>query len=275
MKRLLAVLPLLLLTGCAEKLPELPELAPLFSSEQPDAEPDSAQNTEPVSETRKRDAIIPADAPQIMTEAATDTLSARMLYVLTLRDLLEQHLLPSGSELEIKGDIEKNRFAVLDIDGDGREELILEISQADVENCFTAVYDMDADGDLRREVRYAAEVGFWSDGIVIATYTDARETDGEFVPFAAAQYDAQQDVYTEFAYVSALDKEMLEKQGLEDEYPEDADTSHSGRVYCIYGDTPVDVKEYEAWYDSWHTGLTETDVPLVSLTDENISKLED
>ena len=272
MKRLCVLLPLLLLTGCTERITRLPEFAMLHPTEEA-----SQTETETITETTKRsaNAVIPADAPQIMTEVTTDLVSARMLYALTLRDLLEHSILPSGSELEVKGEIEKNRFAVYDIDHDDREELILEITQADAEDCFTAVYDMDADGDLRREVRYSAELSFWSDGIVIASYTDAAETDGDFIPYAAAQYNKELDIYEEFAYAAVLDRAILEKQDMLDEYPEDADVSHSGKVYYVSDGEPMDVKEYEKWYASWHTDLVETEVPMQALTAENIEKLEE
>jgi hypothetical protein len=60
-----------------------------------------------------------------------------------------------------------------------------------------------------------------------------------------------------------------------DEYPEDADVSHSGKVYYVSDGEPMDVKEYEKWYASWHTDLVETEVPMQALTAENIEKLEE
>ena len=252
---------LLLLTGCAQtEIPDVPET------------PDPAAETTAPTETAAPDTQ--SEQPtQAVSPDVDETAKARALYVKTLTDLHDQKLLPNGNPLTVVGDLEANRFAVCDIDGDEREELLLEITQADVNDAFTAVYDMDSAGDLRREVRYAAQVSFWSDGIVIAEYPDAAESEQDFIPYAAAQYDADQDVYTEFAYVSAIDRDKLAANGLLDEYPEDADTSGTGRVYCIRGDNPVDVTEYEAWYASWHTELTAQDVPYQALTAENIEKL--
>ncbi len=269
MKRLWAVTAglAILLTGCMDRVAQLPELEFLHLN---DAEP--AETTAP-AETAPS-GFQPDTGQPITFEAVTES-PAQDLYAMTLRDLHDKLLLPSGKELELDGDIEKNRFAVYDIDGDGREELILEVTQTAVENRFTAVYDIDADGDLRREVRYEADISFWSKGIVIAQYPDAAEHEGDFVPYAAAQYDKEQDAYPEFAYVSAIDRDTLTAQGLSDEYPFGADKSNSGRVYCISGDTPIDVTEYETWYASWHTNLKELEVPLAELTDENIKKLEE
>ena len=267
MKRIRAavLLPLLLLTGCAERVTRLPELAFL----QPTTE---AAETSP-AETA--DPVFQPDTGQPIFIETVPELPAQDLYLRTLQDLHDDLILPSGKELELDGDIEKNRFAVVDIDGDGRDELILEVTQTVPEERFTAVYDIDADGDLRREVRYEAEVTFWSSGVVIASYPDAAEHGDDFIPYAAAQYDKEQDTYTEFAYVSALDRDTLAAHGLEDEYPSGADKSRSGRVYCISGDTPVDVTEYETWYASWHDRLHEISVPLAELTEENIRKLEE
>lgn len=262
MKRLCAAAALLLvLTGCARmEIPGTPEA------------PESAAETTVPTETAATDAP-PEPSMQAASPDVDETAKARDLYIKTLTDLHDQKLLPNGNALAVVGDLEANRFAVCDIDGDEREELLLEITQADVNDAFTAVYDMDSDGDLRREVRYAAQVSFWSGGIVIAEYPDAAESEQDFIPYAAAQYDADQDVYTEFAYVSAIDRDKLAAAGLLDEYPEDADTSSTGRVYCIRGDNPVDVTEYEAWYASWHTELTAQDVPYQTLTAEHIEEL--
>ena len=268
MKRLLAaaLIPLLL-TGCAERVTRLPELSFLHSGDTPtEPETTAPETTAPVFQPDTGNPIVIETVPELPPQD---------LYLQTLRDLHDKQLLPSGKELALDGDIEKNRFAVQDIDGDGRDELLLEITQTAPEERFTAVYDIDADGDLRREVRYEAEVTFWSRGIVIASYPDAAEHEGDFIPFAAAQYDKEQDTYTEFAYVSAIDRDTLAAHGLSDEYPFGADTSKSGRVYCISGDTPIDITEYEKWYTSWHTGLREISVTLLELTEDNIRKLEE
>ena len=123
---------------------------------------------------------------------------------------------------------------------------------------------MDADGDLFREIRYTADLTFWTGGIVLATYSAAAKEEGDFVPYAVSEYDEEQDVYTEFAYVSAIDKETLAAAGKLDEYPQAVDTSDMGRVYFIQG-SPVDVSDYETWYASWHNGLSEVDVPWEKL----------
>lgn len=265
MRRYLAAAGLLLLlTGCSRRLPDIPLLYPTEAeTETGEAAPETA------ARAFQPDTAQPVTIP---TEAET---APQPLYLLTLTDLHDEQLLPSGAELNLEGDIEQNRFAVYDIDGDGREELLLEITQAPVEERFTAVYDTDADGGLRRELRYEAEVTFWTRGIVTASYPDAAEHEGGFIPYAAAQYDPEQDTYTEFAYVSAIDRDILAAHDLLDEYPESADKSHTGRVYCIRGDNPVDLTDYEAWYASWHNNIHELEVPFLELTEENIKKLEE
>ncbi len=260
MKRLWAVTAgaLLLLTGCTH------DAAPL---DPPVIEETTAASADVPETVQPQDTDTPAEQP---STAAAQEDHNREVFHKVLEELHDRKLLPSGKELELTGELEENRFAVTDLDGDGREELVLEITQTVPEDCFTAVYDVDADGDLRREVRYSAEMTFWTDGIVIAAYTDAAESEDDFIPYAAAQYDAEQDVYTEFAYVAAIERDKLEAADLLDEYPDEADTSGTGRVYCIHGDTPVDVTEYEAWYESWHTGITQIEVPFETLTKEHI-----
>lgn len=255
---------LLLLTGCsASPLPDpFPELHRTEPSE-------TAAETETTSDSGETPpAVIPA-----VTEKSTEGQDARGCFRETLTMLHDDGILPGGRELETVGNIEENRFAVFDLDGDGREELILEITQADVLDCFTAVYDIDADGDLRRELRYETAIRFFTGGIAVAEYHDAAQDENDFIPYAVASYDGEQDVFTEIAYVSAIDRDVLERADLLEEYPEDADTSGTGRVYCIRSDNPVDVTEYEAWYASWHDGCSELEIPYQALTAEQIGNL--
>ena len=252
MKRLAAAAALLLLTGCT------PDIHPIDPPQETAA---STDRTLPTIE--ESPAVIPAITEE--TTAPVDT-DADALYEETLRALREDGILPSGARLDVVGDLSDNRYAVYDIDGDGREELLLDIVSAAPRDRYTAVYDVDADGDLHREVRYTADLSFWTDGIVLAEYSAAAREEGDFVPYAVSQYDEEQDVYTEFAYVSAIDKETLADAGKLDEYPQTVDTSDMGRVYFIQG-TPVDVTDYEAWYASWRNGLEALDVPWKKLSE--------
>lgn len=255
---------ILLLTGCSgSPLPDpFPELHPTEVSEEVTGSDAASVPAE----------TAPAVIPAVTEEQPTDADSHTLFYE-TLRMLHDDSVLPGGKVLETVGSIEENRFAVFDLDEDGRDELILEITQADVLDCFTAVYDVDADGDLRREVRYETAMRFFSGGIAVAEYPDAAADGNDFVPYAVASYDPELDVFTEIAYVSAIDRSTLESAGLLDEYPENADTSGTGRVYCIRSDNPVDVTEYETWYASWHDGLSELEIPYQPLTSEQIEEL--
>lgn len=254
----------LLLTGCTQTLPDpFPEL----------------HATEPASQTQPpaADTAPTEDTPAVIPAFVEETVSVPERYALfreTLQTLHDDGTLPNGNALATVGSIEANRFAVCDLDGDGADELLLEITQADVNDCFTAVYDMDADGSLRREVRYATTMRFYSGGIAVAEYTDAVQNSGDFLPYAVAAYDAEGDVYSEIAYVSAIDRAVLAAADLLDEYPAEADTSGTGRVYCIRSDNPVDVTEYEAWYASWHDGITEQNVPYQPLTADAVAAVQ-
>lgn len=251
MKRLAAAAALLLLTGCT------PDIHPIDPPEET-----SAESTERVIPTiEESPAVIPAITEETTMPVDTD---ADALYAETIRALREDGILPSGEKLDVVGNLSDNRYAVFDIDGDGRDELLLDIVSAAPRDRYTAVYDVDADGDLFREIRYTADLTFWTGGIVLATYSAAAKEEGDFVPYAVSEYDEEQDVYTEFAYVSAIDKETLAAAGKLDEYPQAVDTSDMGRVYFIQG-SPVDVSDYETWYASWHNGLSEVDVPWEKL----------
>ena len=245
MKRTLPVVLMLLLTGCV-----------------PSGSQESApETTAPLQTTEAVESLPPLILP---TETATAPKSDEAYY----RDELER-LLEEGTE---------SRFAMCDVDEDGRDELVVisKTEDGETETVF----------DGSKEEYHGSPAVFYHNGAALTEGdampswylpvtsatgdTDTSEppqTDG-FTPYHLYQYDAEWDGYYEVVYVDRLDLATLEKGGHADEYPEDADTSGSGFVYLIGNGAPVDVTEYALWRSSWET--EEIVISFTELTPETV-----
>ena len=96
----------------------------------------------------------------------------------------------------------------------------------------------------------------------------------QLCPYTLYQYDSNSDGYAQVVTVYAMDKKLMETMEVADIYPEDADTSHSGFVYYIGSDTPVDVTEYEKWCQSWQNQTSVLEIPFQEITEEYIKNIQ-
>lgn len=274
MKRWMTCLAVLLLLGGCDAAPNEPaetlpaETAPV-ETEAPETKPEAVQ---PITAV-----------PQ--PETVQETLTAGAYYRAHLLELLEgKQAAPAETDAaeadtteaaipteESTGETaaptepvpEQKQFAVLDIDGDGREELLVLLTDAE----GVTEYILDNTGE---ELWLSSAAVFYANGAVETVSSGEVET---FTPYMLYQYDAERDVYYEVAYVDVLDLKALEEAGLADEYPEDIDVSESGRVYLIGSGNPVDAQEYELWCSTWRT--EPMDIAFVELTKENIDTIHD
>lgn len=143
----------------------------------------------------------------------------------------------------------KNRFSVCDVDGDGREELILLYTTTIVAGERGFVYDWDeATGELRKQLEEFPLLTFYDNGAVMAGWSHNQGNGGSFWPYFLYQYLPETDSYQQVGAVDAWDKAL----GLEG-YPDEVDASKTGFVYYITTegditwDHPVDASQYQAW----------------------------
>lgn len=205
-------------------------------------------------------------------------------YVSVLEDVYYDPLSHRKRTDSVVGDVEANRFAVYDIDGDGREELIVQYTT----DCMAAkeerIYDYDSGaGAVVRKFQEFPSIAYYDNGMLQAGWSHDQGLAGEALwPYTLYQYDPETDSYEPVAMVDAWDRSWSETNQSGEPFPEGADVSGTGVVYYIAtpdGDTwdtpaePVDVTEYAQWKDSWLDGAEEIEVPYVYLTEENISNL--
>ncbi|WP_455580976.1 hypothetical protein [Dysosmobacter sp.] len=263
-----ALLAVLVLAGCAQKTKEP-------SQQQESPAPNQEQSEVPAEQ-----------APQ-MSPLTEESTSARKAYAAALKTLLDTNVLPDGTDfsdgyigsIQDRERMAENKFTVYDVDGDGREELVLLYAAAPAMAGMAGfVYDYDAQKQaLRSQLTEFPALTFYENGAVKADWSHNQGKAGEgFWPYNLYLYDQETDSYQEAASVDAWDRETFPE-----EYPSTADTSDTGRVYYIYRDLaaewdqidPVDESAYQSWLDDCLGGAGELSLPYLSLTAEHIQSL--
>lgn len=215
-------------------------------------------------------------------QTAPERTTARATYAAVLRELLYSGVLPDGTPVDTEDcDLSENRFAVLDVNGDGAEELILLYTTAAAawQRGMVIAFDGTYTGSgTPISIRLACnpDLEFLLSGY-IKVRASHNQTLSELWPYDLYDMDGNQ-----VAIVSAQDQAVMEAAGVGEEYPEGYDLSGSGRVYSVLftdasqwdaGLRLWDEVEYRAWYDE-NCGWQAVDIPYLALTEDNISSME-
>lgn len=232
----------------------------------------------------------PLSAPTAVTELQTAPLTAenqdvRSLYAQILKTLLDENLLPGEindpggyiGTVEEREAMAENQFAVCDVDGDGREELVIQYLTANmVAGMRALIYDTDENGDLRLQFSEFPNLTFYDNGAIQAGWSHNQGLAGDFWPYTLYVYNPESDLYRDVGSVDAWSRDFQPQN-----YPADTDTSNSGFVYYVYRDMgteygvilPVDESEYLQWREEHLAGAAELELPWQSLTAEHIQTL--
>lgn len=138
--------------------------------------------------------------PEVESDGET-----RAAFAAVLRNLRENGILPDGRAAEgaEHGAGETNRFAVADVDGDGKEELVLcyvEASMAGMSG-YVVGYDEES-GQIHIQLRDFPSMEFYGSGAVKAMLSHNQSL-GELWPYILYTYMPQTDSYQEGDMVTA------------------------------------------------------------------------
>lgn len=161
-----------------------------------------------------------------------------------------------------------NRFAVTDVDGDGREELIILYSTACMAGMFGVIYDYNPNTmALTRELLDFTELAFYDNGIVIALESHNHSLGEELYPYTMYQYNPQTDQYDFLADISSWDKALADVNYQGMTFPDALDEDGDGVIYEIDTDPdrsgePVryDGDDFNEWISQKMEGASEIQI---------------
>ena len=190
--------------------------------------------------------------------------------------------LPDGSKLDwtsSKGAAE-NHFAVTDIDGDGRQELLLFWTEAYMAGSQCVIYDYH-DGVLWKQGQFFPSLRFYDNAAIEEDWSHNQGWSGRFWPHYAYRYNPQSDLYEQVGFVEGWDKRVVSEG-----FPDDIDADGDGLVYDVRPadadwtigsryelERMMDGPAYEEWRQSYLNGSQEVEIGLIPLTEENIAAL--
>ena len=190
-----------------------------------------------------------------------------------LREYFYNNKWIDGTEVEHLGisfEEDRDAYAIFDIDGDKKDELIIRHSDGTMAGMLLEMYDYDnAEDTIIIEYTGSPFSTFYKNGII---RKDASHNQGkayQFMwPHTLEKYDSEKDTYLELAYIDGYDKKYEEDFPMYIEYdgnfPEEVDKDGNGGVYQIFDSIEgegryVDDAEFE-----------EIKIPFVLFTADNI-----
>jgi hypothetical protein len=203
-------------------------------------------------------------------------------YTAALENLIQNRILPDGTEAaELSGDMAQNKFALYDVDSDGKEELLLMYTNTYMAGQAGYVFAYDAaTKKLHTELSEFPMLTFYDNGTIKAGWSHNQGRAGDyFWPYSLYQYEPETDSYVLVGMVDAWDKNYPGADNQENPFPSDIDKSGTGFVYYIMKDGqydtthPVDASEYNAWFNTYIGNASELQIRYMDLTKENISPI--
>ncbi len=265
------------------------EVKPNDASQSFNASPPEIESPEQKGEIPQPESSVPAPV-------ANPASAARSAYVRVLEDLLYHCTTPDGERWppfddENRAgfeDMSRNTFAIADVDGDGREELVL-LTRPDIYAGYLGyVLDYDADLDhVRIQFEGFPSFTFYGNGALTEDDSHAQRvwSDG-FWPHTLYRYLRGTDSYEKAGYVSAWEKAVSDiNPDTLPRFPTEKDVSGAGILYYIDPSTEyldssenrVNMAVDQSVYLEWLEPILENTPPLeleyLPLTVENISKI--
>lgn len=180
-------------------------------------------------------------------------------------------------------DLSTERFAICDVNGDGKDELITQRNNTYVAGQVERVYDADGN-ELLAEYPMPT---YYDNGYVTAGWSHNQGVSGDKLwPYTLYRYDVSAGKYVPEAAVDGWDKSIRDTYLSYDEttipFPDDVDKDGDGFVYYIiteeggyapvYGE-PMDYADYALWA-ARYLGANRWDVTYYPLTEKNIALIE-
>lgn len=226
------------------------------------------------------------ETPDLSSPAPSDSTASPLAleaYRAAMEAIYYDHTYPNGDPVDVPefAQMENNHFAIFDVDGDGRDELLYENGDATTAGMMTSVFDCmpTADGTkLFFELTGYVGIDFYDNGaaVIFASHNHGLAGNAEFWPHSIYTYDPGQDGYTMAAYIDAWDGVTFPNDFGGTPFPDDVDQDGDKVVYWIsYPGEEVtkdwlDGPAYQQWRDGYLGGATRLELPWQNMTEENI-----
>lgn len=248
-----------------------------------------AYETEP-SRPRSYSGLVHAEVRErdiTLTDAVPDP-DARKAYTHILENLLHNAILPDRTD-SVSGfdNMTDNTFAVADVDGDGREELVL-LTRPDVYAGYMGYILDHHDGALVIQHKGFPSFTFYSNGAFKEDDSHAQGSwTSQFWPHSLYRYLPETDSYEKVGHVDAWEKDVSDHpQSTLPPFPSEKDKSGAGILFYItpagalgpeftaYSEEPVDQSVYLDWLKPYLGDARPIELNYLSLTEENIARLK-
>lgn len=203
-------------------------------------------------------------------------------YSAVLKGIYYQHKYPDGQDcgFNYSGDVSDNQFAIYDVDGDGKDELIIEITTTCTAGMCVNIYGFDENAHMiQEELREFPGLTIYDNGLIKADWSHNQGLAGEFWPYTLYQYQLKDDCFAVIGEVDAWDKSIRQIDYEGNVFPDSLDNDGNGLVYFVtmagegMGKTMIDDAEYFLWLNEYLDDAQELVLPYKKLTEENIAEL--
>ena len=240
------------------------------------------------SRPRSYSELVRAEVRAPLPSAAVPDPETRAAYVRVLENLLNNSILPDNSDgTGIFSDMADNTFAVADVDGDGREELVL-LTRPDIYAGYRG-YILDYyNNALVIQHSGFPSFTFYSNGAFAEDDSHAQGSwTSQFWPHDIYRYLPSSDSYELAGHVGAWEKVIsdINRDSLPP-FPTEKDVSGAGILYYItpaedmgptftgYSKDAVDQSVYLEWLEPILGDARPLELEYLPLTEENIAHIE-
>ena len=206
-----------------------------------------------------------------------DTSGLPDAFASAIQEYCRTGVFPDGQDW---GDIPgKFCYAVYDVDGDGKDELILRNLDTFVAGMSESVYAYE-NGDFREELFEFPALTYYDNGVIQAEWSHNQGMAGDRLwPYTLYQYQPDDDSYIELGAVDAWDRELADFTNDWGAFPDDIDADGDGCVYFLcpfdwggqYSRADiVDGPDYESWRNQYLSGAKVLEIPYRELEVETV-----
>lgn len=213
-------------------------------------------------------------------ETESESSKRMQAYQLVVQQVSFEHVWPDGQEFTLNDGsfIENEKFCIMDVDGDGKDELMISVSQTCMAEMRMSIYSYSEELDMvLDELSEFPVFKLYDHGYLQADWSHSQGLAGNAMwPYNLYRCDESGNEYMQIASVDAISRDFAEEAGVPEQFPADADKDNAGVVYLVTrsGQTEtMSMSDYYAWRDGELRDVREIVIPWQDMTEENIRNM--